>query len=111
MGIDIHEECGVFGAFRVEHAAEVTYYAMHAMQHRGQEGCGMVTADGKHLVGHRSYGLVKEVFTQSHLDRLVGNYSIGHVRYATSGSGHYSNIQPFLFYHSTGDLLFVTMVI
>lgn len=103
MGIDIHEECGVFGAFRVEHAAEVTYYAMHAMQHRGQEGCGMVTADGKHLVGHRSYGLVKEVFTQSHLDRLVGNYSIGHVRYATSGSGHYSNIQPFLFYHSTGD--------
>lgn len=103
MGIDIHEECGVFGAFRVEHAAEVTYYAMHAMQHRGQEGCGMVTADGKHLVGHRSYGLVKEVFTQSHLNRLVGNYSIGHVRYATSGSGHYSNIQPFLFYHSTGD--------
>lgn len=103
MGIDIHEECGVFGAFRFEHAAEVTYYAMHAMQHRGQEGCGMVTADGKHLVGHRSYGLVKEVFTQSHLDRLVGNYSIGHVRYATSGSGHYSNIQPFLFYHSTGD--------
>ena len=103
MGIEIHEECGVFGAFRVEHAAEVTYYAMHAMQHRGQEGCGMVTADGKHLVGHRSYGLVKEVFTQSHLDRLVGNYSIGHVRYATSGSGHYSNIQPFLFYHSTGD--------
>ena len=103
MGIDIHEECGVFGAFRVEHAAEVTYYAMHAMQHRGQEGCGMVTADGKHLVGHRSYGLVKEVLTQSHLDSLVGNYSIGHVRYATSGSGHYSNIQPFLFYHSTGD--------
>ena len=45
MDREIHEECGVFGAFRVEHAAEVTYFALHAMQHRGQEGCGIVTAD------------------------------------------------------------------
>ena len=103
MDREIHEECGVFGAFRVEHAAEVTYFALHAMQHRGQEGCGIVTADGKNLVGHRSHGLVKEVFDQKNLERLKGSYSIGHVRYATSGSGHLSNIQPFLFYHSTGD--------
>ena len=103
MSNEIHEECGVFGCFKVKHAAEVTYYALHAMQHRGQEGCGIVTADGKNLVGHRNYGLVKEVFDQKNLDRLVGDYSIGHVRYATSGSGHISNIQPFLYYHSTGD--------
>ena len=96
MSSEIHEECGVFGCFKVKHAAEVTYYALHAMQHRGQEGCGIVVADGKRLVGHRNYGLVKEVFDQKQLDRLVGDYSIGHVRYATSGSGHISNIQPFL---------------
>ena len=99
MSSEIHEECGVFGCFKVKHAAEVTYYALHAMQHRGQEGCGIVAADGKRLVGHRNYGLVKEVFDQKQLDRLVGDYSIGHVRYATSGSGHISNIQPFLYYH------------
>lgn len=103
MSSEIHEECGVFGCFKVKHAAEVTYYALHAMQHRGQEGCGIVAADGKRLVGHRNYGLVKEVFDQKQLDRLVGDYSIGHVRYATSGSGHISNIQPFLYYHTTGD--------
>lgn len=103
MGTEIHEECGVFGCFKVKHAAEVTYYALHAMQHRGQEGCGIVTADGKNLVGHRNYGLVKEVFDQKQLDRLKGDYSIGHVRYSTTGASHLSNIQPFLYYHSTGD--------
>jgi len=100
---EIHEECGVFGCFNVKDAANVTYYALHAMQHRGQEGCGIVVSDGKNLRGHRDFGLVKEAFDQKELDRLTGNYAIGHVRYATCGDQRFSNIQPFLYYHSTGD--------
>ncbi|MDO4501121.1 MAG: amidophosphoribosyltransferase [Erysipelotrichaceae bacterium] len=103
MTCEIHEECGVFGVFNAKHAAELSYYALHAMQHRGQEGCGIVASDGETLRGHRNLGLVKEVFDQKQLDRLVGNNAIGHVRYATCGGSNHSNIQPFLYYHSTGD--------
>ncbi|MDD6467040.1 MAG: amidophosphoribosyltransferase, partial [Erysipelotrichaceae bacterium] len=99
---EIHEECGVFGVFNVKHASEVTYYALHAMQHRGQEGCGIVSTNGEYLVGHRNFGTVKEVFDQKQLNRLVGDYAIGHVRYA-AGTSRASNLQPFLFYHTTGD--------
>lgn len=100
---EIHEECGVFGVFNIPNAAELTYYALHAMQHRGQEGCGIVTTDGNEMVGHRGAGMVKEIFHEEDLSRLIGNYAIGHVRYSTGGGNRTSNIQPFLFHHSTGD--------
>jgi len=103
MDRELHEECGVFGIFNVAQASDVTYYALHAMQHRGQEGCGIVTTDGNKLIGHRGFGGVKEVFQESDLKRCVGTSGIGHVRYSTAGGRHLSNIQPFMFMHGTGD--------
>ena len=103
MEKEIHEECGVFGIFEVDLASEVSYYALHAMQHRGQEGCGIVSSDGNRLYGHRGAGSVREVFKENDLKKCQGNSAIGHVRYATAGGSHMNNIQPFLFLHSTGD--------
>jgi amidophosphoribosyltransferase len=100
---ELHEECGVFGAIHVENAAEVTYYGLHALQHRGQEGCGIITTDHKEFFVHRGEGLVADVFHESDLARLRGDTAIGHVRYSTSGGGGIVNVQPFLFRHHTGD--------
>lgn len=100
----LHEECGVFGVFGVENAKDITYYALHALQHRGQEGAGIVSVDdnGKlHRV--KGLGLVTEVFNNTNLQTLPGAMSIGHVRYATAGGGGIENVQPFLFHHHTGD--------
>ena len=100
---EIHEECGVFGVFNVDKASELTYYALHAMQHRGQEGCGIVSTDGEKLYGHRGMGLVKETFHEQELRACKGNFAIGHVRYSTAGGSGPNNVQPFMFNHSTGD--------
>ena len=103
MNKGIHEECGVFGVFGVKNAANLTYYGLHNLQHRGQEGCGIVSAvDGK-LSRVRGGGLVTEVFNQAKLDKLAGSMAIGHVRYSSAGNGGEENIQPLLFHHSTGD--------
>ena len=72
---ELHEECGVFGVYGVPNAASLTYYGLHALQHRGQEK----------------------------LATLRGSMAIGHVRYATTGGGGAENIQPFLFRHNSGD--------
>lgn len=101
--VEIHEECGVFGVFNVPNASELSYYALHAMQHRGQEGCGIVSTDGEKLYGHRGPGMVKESFHEEELRMCKGNYAIGHVRYSTAGGNGPNNIQPFMFNHSTGD--------
>lgn len=100
---EINEECGVFGIFNVEHASELTYFALHAMQHRGQQGCGMTSSDRKVLHGFKGEGSVKEIFTESNLKKLVGTEIIGHVRYSNAHDSGYVNVQPFLFRHSTGD--------
>jgi len=100
---EIHEECGVFGVINVENASEVMYYGLHALQHRGQEGAGMITSDGKDLFYHKGEGLVTEVFKGEHLNKLVGSKGIGHVRYSTTGGGGLVNVQPFLFRHNSGD--------
>ena len=69
------------------------------MQHRGQEGAGIVSTDGKKLYGHRDLGLISEVFKdKENLEKLKGSAAIGHVRYATSGNNSIQNIQPFLFH-------------
>ncbi len=102
--ISLHEECGVFGIFGTSNAAEMTYYGLHSMQHRGQEGCGIVTADSEgKLCCIKGEGLVHEVFDESKISRLKGSMAIGHVRYATTGAGVIENVQPFLFRHGTGD--------
>jgi len=100
---EINEECGIFGVFNCENAAELTYYGLHALQHRGQEGCGICTTDGNDLYRERGEGLVIEIFNEKKLTKLKGNCAVGHVRYSTDGSGGLDNVQPFLFRHHTGD--------
>lgn len=101
---EIHEECGVFGIYGVSDAANLVYYGLHALQHRGQEGCGIVARgeDGA-LRRQKGEGLVHEVFTEDKLSTLPGSAAIGHVRYSTTGGGGIENVQPFLFRHNTGD--------
>ena len=94
----LNEECGVFGVWGHPDAARVTYFGLHSLQHRGQEGAGIVTNDAGKLNGHRDLGLLAEVFSDDRvLQRLTGDAAIGHVRYATAGNGSVDNIQPFLF--------------
>ena len=103
-GGEIHEECGVFGIFGVPDAANLVYYGLHALQHRGQEGCGIVACgeDGT-LRRIKGQGLVTEVFDEDKLGSLAGSMAIGHVRYSTTGASTIENVQPFLFHHNTGD--------
>ncbi len=90
------EECGLFGVFGHPDAAKLTYFGLYALQHRGQESAGIVTSDGKQIVEHKSMGLVSEIFDENTLKKLVGNLSVGHVRYSTTGSSLIANAQPFL---------------
>ncbi len=101
----LNEECGIFGIWGHENAAQITYYGLHSLQHRGQEGAGMVVkdGDGESLTNHKNIGLVTEVFTQEKIKELTGNAAIGHVRYSTAGGGGYENVQPLLFRSHTGS--------
>lgn len=100
----LHEECGVFGIFGVPDAATLTYYALHSLQHRGQEGCGIVArTDEGELRRVKGQGLVHDVFDEDKLASLPGSMAIGHVRYSTTGADTIENVQPFLFRHSSGD--------
>jgi amidophosphoribosyltransferase len=100
----LHEECGVFGCYNVDNASEHIYYALHSLQHRGQEGCGIVVVDNNQKLNRKKgEGLVSEIFDNETLRSLQGSSGIGHVRYATSGGGGIENVQPFLFRHHGGD--------
>jgi amidophosphoribosyltransferase len=100
----LNEECGVFGIWGHPNAAEITYYGLHSLQHRGQEGAGMVVTDGEILKGLKGEGLVTEVFTSDAIKDVKGKSAIGHVRYATAGGGGYENVQPLLFHSQSGSL-------
>lgn len=100
---ELHEECGVFGIFGVPDAASLTYYGLHALQHRGQEGAGIVAVDNGTFRRIKGNGLVTEVFNEEKLATLHGDMAIGHVRYTTAGGGGIENVQPFLFRHNSGD--------
>ncbi len=103
-GQEIHEECGVFGIYGVPDAANLVYYGLHALQHRGQEGCGIVArGDDGVLRRVKGQGLVSEVFNEANIASLPGDMAIGHVRYSTTGGNSSENVQPFLFHHNTGD--------
>jgi amidophosphoribosyltransferase len=90
--------CGVFGIYGHPKAAELTYYGLYALQHRGQESAGIVACDASQFRVHRGMGLVPQVFNGEILSRLTGNMAVGHTRYSTTGSSHLRNSQPL-----TGD--------
>ena len=92
----IKEECGVFGISNAKDASALTALGLHALQHRGQEGCGIVTFDGNHYFSEKRFGLVGDNFNKEKiLRKLKGNYAIGHNRYSTTGENTLRNIQPF----------------
>ena len=92
----LKEECGVFGIYNNEDAASITALGLHALQHRGQEGCGIVTFNGKNFYAERRLGLVGDNFTKGKvLEKLPGSFAIGHNRYSTSGNNLIKNVQPF----------------
>ena len=91
----LREECGVFGVFGHEGAAALTALGLHALQHRGQEGCGIVTFDGKRFNQERRLGLVGDNFNKKYvIERLKGNMALGHNRYSTTGDVVLRNVQP-----------------
>lgn len=102
------EECGVFGVFGHSEAASLSYYGLHALQHRGQESAGICVANGESFHYHRGMGLVKEVFNNDNLAPMTGSASIGHVRYSTSGESKLANAQPLVFKYRGGDLAIAT---
>lgn len=103
----IHEECGVFGIFapNVQNVASTCYYALFALQHRGQESAGIVVNRDGVFISYKDEGLVNDVFTAETLARLgEGNMAIGHVRYSTTGCGGRENAQPIVVNHLKGNM-------
>lgn len=103
----IHEECGVFGIFgtKRENVANIVYYGLYALQHRGQESCGIVVNDDGVFSSYKDLGLVSEVFSKDTLSNLSeGNMAVGHVRYGTTGGTTRSNIQPIEVNHQKGKM-------
>lgn len=95
-GDDLHEECGICGVYQHEEAASLSYYGLHALQHRGQEGSGIACSDGKQILLKKGHGLVQEVFHEADIQKLQGSHAIAHVRYSTAGGNEMENIQPLL---------------
>ena len=109
MSIDspIHEECGVFGVIAPEavDAASYCYYGLYALQHRGQEGCGIVVNDDGVFTSHKDLGLVAEVFSSEQLTKFPkGTMAVGHVRYGTTGGNNRNNCQPIEVNHQKGRM-------
>ena len=93
----MHESCGVFGVYAPgEDVARLTFFALFALQHRGQESAGIATTDGKRLQVYAKMGLVSQVFSEDSLTRLSGDIAIGHNRYSTRGSSRIVNVQPII---------------
>ena len=107
---EIKEECGIFGIFAKEgtEAAPSIYYGLCALQHRGQESCGIAVSDTTgpkgNMSSHKDLGLVNEVFKEETLHSLHGNLGIGHVRYSTTGGNSASNAQPLVLNYVKGTL-------
>ncbi|MFZ5908275.1 MAG: amidophosphoribosyltransferase [Nitrospirota bacterium] len=101
---DIHEECGVFGIYGHPEAANLTYLGLYALQHRGQEGAGICSSDGRQLFIEKSMGLVADIFSEKRLRRLPGYIAVGHNRYSTAGSSVLKNVQPIVANFALGTL-------
>ena len=98
------DECGVFGIFGHPEAANLTYLGLYALQHRGQESAGIVTADGERMRVSRAMGQVADAFNEEALEKLPGHIAIGHTRYSTAGESKLENAQPFLIDCSHGQI-------
>lgn len=101
---DIHEECGVFGIYGHPEAANLTYLGLYALQHRGQEGAGICSSDGKQIFLEKSMGLIADIFSEKRLRRLPGHIAIGHNRYSTAGTSVLKNVQPIVANFALGTL-------
>lgn len=101
---EIHEECGVFAVCGYDQAAAMCYYGLHSLQHRGQEAAGIVVKDKETMSIQKGEGLVTEIFDQEKINKMQGDYAIGHVRYSTAGGGGIANVQPLLFRTLNGSL-------
>src|SRR6059058_6687360 len=96
----MHEECGLFGIDAIgEDVANLTYFGLYALQHRGQESAGIATSDGHVLRMHKDMGLVAQAFDADALERLTGHLALGHTRYSTTGSNRLENAQPIMVEH------------
>ncbi|HEX2939136.1 MAG TPA: amidophosphoribosyltransferase [Ruminiclostridium sp.] len=108
MWNEIHEECGVFGIYGAEgniDPANQTYLALYALQHRGQESCGIAVNDKGVIIAHKDLGLIPEVFNEVMLSHLGGgNMAIGHVRYSTTGGNSRENAQPLVMKYVKGTI-------
>ena len=107
MEHEIHEECGVFGIFAPEeqNVASTAYYALFALQHRGQESAGIVVNNDGVFNSYKDVGLVNDIFTSDVLAKLgLGNMAIGHVRYGTTGTNGRENAQPIVVKHLKGNM-------
>lgn len=106
MTTGLSEECGVFGAYDMDggDVAPSVYYGLFALQHRGQESCGIAVSENRDIRYYKNMGLVNEVFTEENLDKLHGDIAIGHVRYSTAGSSVRANAQPLVTKYVKGTL-------
>src|SRR5437764_2206555 len=96
--------CGVFGIHGHDEAANIAYLGLHALQHRGQESAGLVSANEGKLRRHVAMGLVSDTFNRDALAKLPGSMAIGHVRYSTAGTSELRNAQPFVFEYAGGAI-------
>jgi len=102
----LHEECGVIGLYtsRPELASQLVYYGLFALQHRGQESCGIaISTGGGQIDQYKGMGLVAETFTNDVVKKINGCVSIGHVRYSTTGSSQIENAQPLVVKYKRGS--------
>lgn len=110
MNDKLREECGVFGMYDFDgnDVARTIYYGLLALQHRGQESCGIAVSDTngpqRQVLSSKDIGLVNEAFTPEHLEQLKGDIGVGHVRYSTAGSSTRENAQPLVLNYVKGTL-------
>jgi amidophosphoribosyltransferase len=103
--VNCRESCGLFGIYsHGEEVARLTFFALFALQHRGQESSGIATSDGKRIYLHAGIGLVSHVFNEDNLNRLPGFIAIGHNRYSTTGSSRSANAQPIKVRNAIGEI-------
>ncbi|MCM8790064.1 MAG: class II glutamine amidotransferase, partial [Candidatus Omnitrophica bacterium] len=103
--VPIKEYCGLFGIINHKQASWLTYLGLYALQHRGQEACGIVSNNNKGVLAvHKNIGLVSDVFSEAALRKLKGDMACGHVRYSTTGSSVLKNAQPLLIDYAKGAI-------
>ncbi len=98
------EYCGVVGVYGHKDASHLAYLSLYALQHRGEESCGIASYDGKRIHSYKSMGLVGDVFNEAVIKKLKGSLAVGHVRYSTTGSSDIKNAQPFTINYKKGHI-------